>query len=424
MFKKWMTAAVAASMALTILGGMQVMGDQEHDPVTVVWLNSYNEEGIKNWSEWVKETVEEKYPYITVDLQTYASDQIDQIVKTKIASDDAPAIYGGFNVQEYVDAGYVYDLSAEEWVANIQEDVLQSGYFGDVLAEVPMDTNYYGVFYNKTLFNELGLEVPTTLDEFYALCDKLLENGVAPIACGFGDAWTLQEAISPMYMNLCLGGYGGYEPNKTWYTDKESLSANFADDAAYGESFEILYSLKPYFTDDPMATDWGTALSMVATGKAAMIFNGSWTMDGVCSINPDVEMSVFPMPLSDDPENRAVIAQPGSGPIAYASEDPEMMDATLKVFEVMYSEESGQTYAEMGNKISTFKNADMSFNTNCDDLMQFVADGYSWSNGDIKQFQGGGYGLIQARLQEFLMKDTCDTEGFLKGLDDDFQASY
>ena len=66
----------------------------------------------------------------------------------------------------------------------------------------------------------------------------------------------------------------------------------------------------------------------------------------------------------------------------------------------------------------------MRFNTSVDDLMAYVNDGKVWSNGDITQYQGGGYGILQARLQEFLMKDSCDTGGFLKGMDDDFKAAY
>ena len=45
-------------------------GSDEHEPVTVVWLNQYNEDGIIKWTEWVKEQVESKYPYITLDMQT------------------------------------------------------------------------------------------------------------------------------------------------------------------------------------------------------------------------------------------------------------------------------------------------------------------------------------------------------------------
>ena len=402
----------------------EAAAETDKEPITVAWLNSYNEDGISKWADWVKETVEEKYPYITVDLQTYASDEVDQIVKTKIASDDAPAIYGGFNEQEYVDAGYIYDLSQEPWVANIQEDVVEASKVDGILTQVPMDTNYYGITYNKDIFEEYGLSVPTTLTEMYAVCDTLQENGISPFCCGFGDIWTLQEQFSPIYMTLCMGGYGGFDADLEWYTNKESLTSNFTDDKAFAESFDILYSLVQYFSDDPMATDWQTARNMMATGEGAMIANGTWTIDGVTSINPDVNVGTFPMPVSEDPEDSVLVAQPGSGCYCYNSEDPEMLDATLKVFEVMYSVESGQNYAEWANKLSTFKDVDMSFNTSCVDLMEYVNDGKSWNNGNITQFQGEGYSILQSRLQEFLMKDTCDTAGFLQGMDSDFKAAY
>lgn len=440
--KKWFALLMAAVFSFTLAacgqsgttsgtadssaGGSQVASDDaqaEKDPITVVWLNSYNEDGIVKWAEWVKETVESQYDYITVQLETYSSDEIDTIVKTKIAGDDAPAIFGGFSEEEYVEAGYVYDLSGEDWVSNIQDDIIASGSKYGILSSVPMDTNYYGVFYNKDLFEEYNLEVPETLDELYAVCDTLVANDIAPFAAGFGDIWTLQEQFSPIYMTLCVGGYDGFEPNKTWYEDKETGASNFADDEAFARSAEIIYSLRDYFSEDPMATDWATALNMVATGKAAMAVNGSWTMDGVKSINPDINVSAFPMPLTNTPGDAVFVAQPGSGPLCFNSDDPEMLDATLKVFEVMYSVESGQNYAEWANKISTFKDVDMSFNTSFTDLMAYVADGKSWSNGDVTQFQGSGYSILQSRLQEFLMNDTMDVSSFLANMDSDFKAA-
>ena len=393
-------------------------------PITVEWVNSYNEAGIAKWAEWVKEKVQSIYPYITVSLETYSSDSVDQINKTKITGEDPPAIFGGFSKDEYVAAGYVYDLKNEPWVKNIQDSVVASSYDSNgMLNNVPLDTNYYGIFYNVDVFKANGLTVPTTLDELYKVCDKLKAAGISPFAAGFGDAWTLQEQFSPIYMSLCAGGIGGFPADKTWYTDKEKLTSNFSDDASFKRSAEIIYSLKDYFSPDPMASDWATALNMVATGKAAMIANGSWTMDGILSINPAVTVSAFPMPVSNNAADSVFVASPGVGPLMFNSKDPAMLDATKKVFEVIYSDESGQFYAETANKISTFKNVDMSFNKTCTDLLKYVADGKSWSNGGIKQFQGAGYGILQSRLQEFLMKDTMDLNGFLSGMNADFKAA-
>ena len=61
---------LAACTVMTSGVSTTVFAEEEHDPITVTWINSYNEDGISKWSEWVKEQVESEYTYITVDLQT------------------------------------------------------------------------------------------------------------------------------------------------------------------------------------------------------------------------------------------------------------------------------------------------------------------------------------------------------------------
>ena len=58
---------LAACTVMTSGMSTTVFAEEEHDPITVTWINSYNEDGISKWSEWVKEQVESEYPYITVD---------------------------------------------------------------------------------------------------------------------------------------------------------------------------------------------------------------------------------------------------------------------------------------------------------------------------------------------------------------------
>ena len=88
----------------------------------------------------------------------------------------------------------------------------------------------------------------------------------------------------------------------------------------------------------------------------------------------------------------------------------------------MYSPESGQAYAELGNKISTFKDADLSFNPAFGDMQAYSADGRSWSKVGITQFGSEGYNIFDSRVQEYLMKDTLDVEGLATALDSDFAA--
>ena len=102
---------------------------EEHAPVTITWIHQYNEDGLVKWLEWLKEAVAEKYPYITLDTQVYSADEIDSILMTKIASDDAPQIFAcrPAALPEYIDAGYVYDLSGQSWLGNVADSFVGAG---------------------------------------------------------------------------------------------------------------------------------------------------------------------------------------------------------------------------------------------------------------------------------------------------------
>ena len=204
-----------------------------------------------------KRQVETQYPYITLDMQTYSADEIDSILLTKIASDDAPQIFScrTASIPDYVDAGYVYDLSKEPWVSNVADSFVKSAYVKDILPYVPMDTNYSGIFYNRDVFETYSLDIPTTLDELYKVCNTLKENGIAPFVCGFGELWTLEEYFFPIWMTFCVGGYGGFEANRDWFTDLEAGNTTFSQDEAFAAAFEDLYALREYFSEEMCIRD-------------------------------------------------------------------------------------------------------------------------------------------------------------------------
>lgn len=397
---------------------------EEKKPVTVTWVNSYNEDGILKWVDWVKETVENKYPYITLNIETYSVDDVETIVQTKLISDDPPAIYKGRDGTEYIDAGYVYDLSNEAWVSNVQDGIVEGikEKFGGVLASVPMDTNYYGVFYDKDLFAAHGYEVPETLDEMYALCEQMLADGITPFATGYSAGWVIHNQFQVLYKPFCVTGEAGYTANSNWYTDLESGKTTFTGDKGYEAAAELMYSFKPYFSADPFATDWFTAMSMLATGQAGMIVNGTWTFDGVLSINPDCNISMFPFPCSNDPDDTKLLSMAAVDFMVYNYEDPEMMDATLKVVDVIYSLESGQNYAEWGNKCSTFKEVDVSYNPVFTDMQNYVNAGKCTDTSGVTEFANEANTIHLTRLAEFLMNDTLDVAKFTQSLDADFAA--
>ena len=53
---------------------------------------------------------------------------------------------------------------------------------------------------------------------------------------------------------------------------------------------------------NPLTTDYNTAISLLATGKAAMMQNGNWAQTEIDAINPDLNLGYLPMPLGDNAE--------------------------------------------------------------------------------------------------------------------------
>ena len=68
-----------------------------------------------------------------------------------------------------------------------------------------------GILYNVTIYNKLGLTVPTTWDEFMANSAKIKAAGVAPVIQTYGDTWTSQLFVLADFHNVAahaarLGG--------------------------------------------------------------------------------------------------------------------------------------------------------------------------------------------------------------------------
>ena len=70
---------------------------------------------------------------------------------------------------------------------------------GKVVA-VPLETLSWGYLYNKDIFKEQGLEVPTTLTEMKAVVEKLKAAGITPFELSYKEAWVPQ-----LFLPLTVG---------------------------------------------------------------------------------------------------------------------------------------------------------------------------------------------------------------------------
>jgi raffinose/stachyose/melibiose transport system substrate-binding protein len=242
---------------------------------------------------------------ITIDMQNVPTDQYNTTMKTKFAAMDLPdlvkthGIDKELNLQEklQVTADQFVDLSDLSSVADFLPSVIadrKSNKSGKLLY-VPTSTNALGVLYNKKLFSDNGVTVPTNIDELTTVFEKLKSAGVTPLAGGFKDAWLTQ--IIPF---IAFGQYvNASNPDaKVKLSDGTLKYADIKDAVVKALNVQLEWKDKGYFQKDILGTDANVASQMVGTGKAAMIVVGTWQLSAVQGADPSAEIGFFPLPLN------------------------------------------------------------------------------------------------------------------------------
>ena len=156
------------------------------------------------------------------------------------------------------------------------------------------ETTVSCVYYNKTMFDELGLEEPKTLDELQHCADVIREEK------GIVNPWIHQGAILGYWQMFFEETYAQTSHNKSIAKAEDWLSGNssFVNDetieafAMIGELFE-----RGILTKDSLNTDDTGMKALFAQQEAAMFYGGTWEYAPVLEIVGDTfEVGVFMFP--------------------------------------------------------------------------------------------------------------------------------
>jgi raffinose/stachyose/melibiose transport system substrate-binding protein len=138
---------------------------------------------------------EKENPKIKIDFQG-ANDSTDYLgeLDNLILAGDTPDVYGIQTTSAFDDyADYAMDTAdyASDWIGGIKSELLDETTTSDgVVAAIPILTagsEFY--LYNQTLFDELGLSLPTNYDELLAVSKAADAAGYTAFAMGAADAW-------------------------------------------------------------------------------------------------------------------------------------------------------------------------------------------------------------------------------------------
>ena len=222
-------------------------------------------------------------------------------LQTALASGDQPEIMMGNPglYPDLVEQGFVADLSDNETIKSLN---LPSGDLGDVSADgkiygFPIDFKTWGVFYNKAIYNELGLSEPTTYTELLDNCQKIADAGIDPWAHAFGDAvFGDIEMRNYVWPSALAAG------DSDIFESLMNGSKKLTDYSYIADGLEAWAERLAWMRDDAMTNDQNAALEVFTSGQAAMMYFGSWGIGDLEAMieGTDFEYGFFVEPIDDN----------------------------------------------------------------------------------------------------------------------------
>lgn len=234
---------------------------------------------------------------VTVQLEMPTADNAAQILKTRLASNDAPDIFAIHAINEipsYYKAGYLEDLSDQPFVGKLLDSVKPSVTTTDgKVVAVPLETLSWGYLYNKKIFADLELTPPATLTEMKAVIEKLKSNNVTPFVLSYKEAW-----IPQLVLPLAAGALINTE-NADFVDRMNKDEGSFTEMKSMFDIFDLINANGTEKATEVGGDDGAAAF---AAGKGAMWLQGPWYAETILKSNPDLDFGVAPLPINDNPE--------------------------------------------------------------------------------------------------------------------------
>lgn len=242
----------------------------------------------------------EKQTGIKVQLILDPDNQAKNVLQTKLTTGETPDIIVFNKVaaeNELRTTANMMDLSNEPWVERlVNADQLRApdGNIYGFVMHSPLDAQL--VVYNKQIFEQLNLSVPTSYDEFLEVCEAILNAGITPIYAPFKDAWTVQIWPAGSF------GYVAQELKPGLWEQINAGEIKFADVPEFEDiltKFVALYE-KGYIAQSALSDDYNMAPNVFSSGQAAMMIMGDWFITDMATNDPSLELDFFPIPAFND----------------------------------------------------------------------------------------------------------------------------
>ena len=305
-----LVAIIILTILLSACGGST---DKKADEDVTLRVLVHQNPPMVAFMETFNQQFTERHPNITVDMSVVNANDLSTVSQTRLSANDIDVLdIFGFangaqpymkmveppNWQQLIDANLLMDLTGQDFLKNYDENTINDAgsYNGKVYAINLGRVIYSGIYYNKQLFEQNSIAVPTTWPELVAACETLKAAGTPCMTAGGADGWPIfvgaYGLLGAMYPDQAELVKGLWEGTIKWNDEK---------------SLEMWTKMQIYARDmmeegaSGVAGD--AAPGRFASGAVAMFPGGSWYAPSIEAAQPGFEWGYIPFPGSDKAED-------------------------------------------------------------------------------------------------------------------------
>ncbi|MNH91065.1 Multiple sugar-binding protein precursor [compost metagenome] len=298
-----------------------------------------------------------------IEVEQEFQKDASNVFKVKLASGDVPDITTVVS-QEYIDQGQYLDLSNEPFWSRVIPSVKE------LTADIKTGKNYKaasnvtmgGIFYNKQLFDELGLKPATTWDEFKTNLKTIKEKrpDVVPLFLAGKESWTLGQLVEFIAHGPIKQQLGVMEAKKA-FINNDTAKLQFGESQGamdmFAQRLVELYK-EGLINSDAITATYDNQKEGFVQGKTAMIIQGMWVMGDLLQMAPEFQDNIgfAPIPSVVDGLKPVVLsAEDSVYAITAESKHPE---EAKKFLNFLFQPENLKVYSEALKAPAAFTDVD------------------------------------------------------------------
>lgn len=340
MKKKLLSVLLSTAMAASAFAGLGVTAAAEENEIYMFISSPEYADAINELIDAYKEVA----PDVTINYETTQNDY-PTLLKAKLNSGEVPDIFSSTSGKEIdVYREWSADLSDQPLAETMLPSVassMQSTEEGSGIYGLAIKGNYFGIVYNKGIFEELGLEFPQTVEELTAACEKISEAGYKPFTSGFSEWWVFKHVWQHYLAAAATNADTTVAELVAKFESGEAKVADYPE--LYTNFFDFIDLVVKYGDDKPLETALENELAAFGSGEAAMVCGqGAWIEADALAIDPELQIGFNGYPVTDDPAQCQVIS--GSDQALRVYKDSESLQATLDFVNWWYTSEYGMDW--------------------------------------------------------------------------------